>query len=202
MILRTSKTSPFGRKVKIAAAILGLADRIEIVAADPWNDADTLRSQNPLGKMPVLIADDGAAVYDSGVILEYLDGLAPTPALFPAEKRARLRTLTFHALGDGVIEAGLLVTYETKRRPTEFCYQPFVEHQRGKIRRALDALAQDAPDPQNPDAGAIAVACALGYLDWRKQVDWRATHAPLVAWLDAFSARAPAFAATRAEPDH
>jgi glutathione S-transferase len=198
MVLRTTATSPFGRKVEIGAHVLGLMDPIRIEVADPWSEADSLRGQNPLGKMPVLVLADGTAVYDSCVILEYLDGLSTAASLIPADPRERLAALTWQALGDGMIDAGLLMTYETKRRPSEFCYVPWVDHQRGKIERALHDLGRRAPDPARPTVGSIAIACALGYLDWRKQVDWRVTDPGLVGWLDEFAAHVPAFEATMA----
>ncbi len=197
MLLMSTPTSPFGRKVKIAAIAYGLKARLQIETGDPWADDTPLRSANPLGKMPVLITPDGKAIYDSGVILEYFDTLLVSPRLFPAERR--LDTLIHHALGDGLIEAGLLITYERLRRPAEYTYAPWIDHQRGKIERALESLLHDAPDPGIADAGSITIACALGYLDWRKQYDWRAACPALVDWLDTFAAAVPAFDATKAE---
>jgi glutathione S-transferase len=196
MILISTPTSPFGRKVKIAAISFGLKPRITVETGDPWTEAGTLRDVNPLGKMPTLITDDGQAIFDSGVILDYLDTLLPAPRLFPAERR--MQTRIFHALGDGIIEAGLLITYERLRRPAEFQYEPWIDHQRGKIVRGLSALLGDAPDPRVADAGSITIACALGYLDWRKQLDWRREFPALIEWLDAFRAASPAFDATQA----
>ena len=197
MLLMSTPTSPFGRKVKIAALAHGLMPRLRVETGDPWTDDTPLRSVNPLGKMPALIRPDGKAIYDSGVILEYLDTLLDAPRLFPVERR--LDTQVHHALGDGIIEAGLLITYERMRRPAEYTYAPWIDHQRGKIERALASLLHDAPDPGIVDAGSITIACALGYLDWRKQVDWRAACPALVDWLDTFRDAAPAFDATKAE---
>jgi glutathione S-transferase len=123
--------------------------------------------------------------------------LLESPRLFPTERR--IDTLVRHALADGIIEAGLLITYERLRRPTEFTYAPWIEHQRGKIERALTSVLADAPDPGIADAGSITLACALGYLDWRKQLDWRAAYPAMVDWLDAFRAAFPAFDQTKAE---
>lgn len=196
MMLISTPTSPFGRKIKIAAQICGLKDRLRIEKGDPWTEGDRLRHANPLGKMPVLVTQDDKAIYDSGVILEFFDTLLDIPRLFPAAHR--LETLVFHALGDGLIEAGLLITYERMRRPAEFSYEPWIDHQRGKLVRGLASLVERAPDPIRPDAGAIAIACALGYFDWRKQVDWRSDFPVLVGWLDAFSHACPAYADTAA----
>ncbi len=198
MILLSTPTSPFGRKVKIAASVLGLKDRIEIQKADPWTEG-VLREKNPLGKMPALLTDDGRTIYDSGVILQYFDLLLDAPRLFPADPQKRIETATCHALGDGLMEAGILIAYEKLRRPAEFCYEPWIEHQRGKLSRGLASLVRQAPDPRVADAGTIAIACALGYFDWRKQIDWRADFPSLIDWLEQFSAATPAFAATKAE---
>ncbi|MBX9761126.1 MAG: glutathione S-transferase N-terminal domain-containing protein [Beijerinckiaceae bacterium] len=196
MILISTPTSPFGRKIKIAAKTYGLYDRMQIDKGDPWTETDRLRTVNPLGKMPVLVTPEGQSIYDSGVILEYFDTLLDAPKLFPPT--GRIDTLVFHALGDGLIEAGLLITYERMRRPAEFCYEPWIDHQRAKLARGLTSLAQRAPDPRIADAASIAVACALGYFDWRKQIDWRADFPPLVEWLTAFSQAHPAYEATAA----
>jgi glutathione S-transferase len=170
---------------------------MRVEKGDPWTHGDIVRDKNPLGKMPVLMTDEGLALYDSGVILDYLDTLLDTPRLFPTARL--LETRLFHALGSGLIEAGLLMTYERLRRPAEFCYEPWIAHQHGKLERGLSSLAARAPAPQMVDAGSIALACALGYFDWRKQIDWRADFPSLVAWLDAFRTACPAFDATMAD---
>lgn len=196
MVLISTATSPFGRKVKIAAMAHGLFDRLDVRAGDPWTQGNILRSANPLGKMPALMTSDGRAIYDSGVILEHFDVLLGERKLFPGE---RFETRIFHALGSGLIDAGLLITYERNRRPKEYAYEPWIEHQTGKLRRGLESLSSHAPDPRSADAGAIAVACALGYFDWRKQIDWRAQFPALVDWLNAFREATPAFDATLSE---
>jgi len=197
MILLSTTTSPFGRKVKIAALAHGLSDRITIQKGDPWSEDDILLRTNPLGKMPALILDDGKAIYDSGVILDYLDTLLDRPRIFPAERR--LQTQVFHALGSGLIDAALLMTYERMRRPAEFTYEPWIAHLRQKLERGLTSLVANGPDPRVADAGSIALACALGYFDWRKPIDWRNDYPALVDWLDAFREAVPAFDATKAE---
>jgi glutathione S-transferase len=200
MILLSTPSSPFGRKVKMAARIHGLFDRIRIEKADPWAEGDVLHGANPLGKMPALITPDGAAIYDSSVILEYFDTLLDRPHLFPVERN--IETRVFHALANGMIEAGILIAYERLRRPAEFCYQPWIDHQRRKLARGLASLTERAPDPKTADAAAITLACALGYFDWRKQIDWRQEFPALVAWLDAFRAAFPAFDETAGGERH
>ena len=196
MILRSSSASPFARKVRIAAAVLGLSDRIEIVPADTSDPADALRQQNPLGKIPTLVLDNGRTIYDSAVILEYLDFLAGGNRLIPAGE-ARFEVLTRAALADGVIDAAILKVYEQRWRDTATHSARWLEHQTGKIARGLAALEVGAPDPAKVDVASIGLACALGYLDLRFAGTWRAERPKLVAWLDAFSAGTPSFEATR-----
>ena len=196
MLLRTSGASPFGRKVKMAAMRLGLLERMQVVATDTLNPDDPLRADNPLGKIPLLVLDDGRRVYDSRVILECLDHLAGGGQILPTDWDARLKALTFAALGDGMMDAAILIIYEGRYRPEDKRHPDWVEHQREKVRRALAALVASAPDPQAFDVGSIAIACALGYLDFRKQVDWRAENPALIGWLEAFALAHREFAAS------
>lgn len=199
MILRSTPTSPFSRKVKIAAMVLGLEDRIVAEFADPLKADDTLRAQNPLGKMPTLILEDGMIVYDSVVILDYLDELSGGGKIVPHDPVLKVQAQTLQALADGIMDAAILIVYEGRHRPPEKHHEPWLDYQRGKIVRALTAL--DAKPPvSEPTVGTIALACALGYLDWRKQVDWRAQFPGLVAWLDKFRAAVPAFDKSYAAP--
>jgi glutathione S-transferase len=197
LVLRSSPPSPFGRKVKIAASILGLSARIEVVAADTNDPADSLREQNPLGKIPALITEDGATIFDSRVILDYLDWLAGGGRLVPSEPAARFEVLTLQALADGVMDAAILQIYETRFREPAMRSAKWLDHQAGKVSRALAALERRPPDPAARHAGAIAVACALGYLDLRFEGAWRSGHPRLAAWLETFAAAVPAFEATR-----
>jgi glutathione S-transferase len=199
MRLRTSLTSPFGRKARMAALRLGFND-LEVLDADTTNPADEIRKDNPLGKVPLLILDDGRRVYDSRVILECFDHMAGPGSLIPIAWDDRLRTLTFQSLADGVTDAAVLVSYETRYRSEEIRSQKWLDHQRGKILRGLASLTQAAPDPGRFDVATIATACMFGYLDWRKQVDWRADFPVLVPWLDAFRAATPEFDATARAP--
>ncbi len=201
MILRSSPASPFGRKVRIAIALLGFEPETKIEPADPTNIADTLRGQNPLGKIPALIAEDGNAYYDSRVILEFLDERAGGGRIVPREGQARLAALRLQALADGILDASILTVYEARWRASERHEQKWLEHQAGKVTRALAALeanppALDAARGSLPHVGHIALACALGYRDFRFGDSWRAEHPRLVSWLDDFAARVPAFAAT------
>ena len=198
MILRSSPPSPFGRKVKLALGILGLENEVTIEKADPTDVSDSLRKQNPLGKIPTLIIEDGAVLYDSPVILEYLDTRAGGGKIIPKDPQARIAALTLQALCDGILDAGILLVYEGRWRPPEMAVAKWLDHQRGKVERALAVLEASPPKLDSvPNVGAITLACALGYGDLRFEGKWRADHPKLVAWLDAFAAQVPAFEKTR-----
>jgi glutathione S-transferase len=197
-VLRSTVTSPFGRKVRMAIEVLGLSDRITLVPADTLDENDMLRWQNPLGKMPCLLLPDGTSIYDSGVIIEFLADVAGTDRLLPARGPARFKALTLARLADGITEAAILVVYEGRFRDPGTQSERWLKHQRGKITRALAAFEKSQPDAGKTDIVAIGLACALGYLDWRKPVEWRQDHPRLAAWLAAFAKNEPAFERTRA----
>jgi len=197
MTLRSAGPSPFGRKVRLAAAVLGLTDEIVIEAADAMNPDDSIRSQNPLGKIPALILDDGRVLYDSRVIIEYLDTIAGGGRVIPKDIDARFEALTTAALCDGILDAGILIVYEGRYRPDLEPYGPWIDYQRGKIERGVTALAAAPPAIEPVTVGAIGAACALSYLDFRKQYDWRPGNPGLVDWLDSFATSVTAYDATR-----
>jgi len=198
LILRSSPSSPFVRKVRIAAGVLGLDSEITIEAAETGNPGDTLRQQNPLGKIPALVLADGTVLFDSRVILEYLDHCAGGGRIIPKDPAARFAALRLQALADGLMDAAILMVYEARWRAPERHEQKWLDHQAGKVARALAALAANPPAfGETPDVGQIALACALGYRDFRFAGTWRKDHPRLVDWLDAFAARVPAFAATK-----
>ena len=197
-VLRSTLTSPFGRKVRMAAEVLGLSDRITVEPANPQDESDTLFRQNPLGKMPCLVTADGGAIYDSGVIIEFLQDVTGTERLLPARGPARIKALTLARLADGITEAAILIVYETRFRDPGMQSDRWLNAQRARIKRALVAFEAAAPDPAKTDIVAIGLACALGYLDWRKGVDWRPLYPGLVKWFAAFTKNEPAFERTRA----
>jgi glutathione S-transferase len=201
MILRYTAASPYVRKVRIASSLLGLDDKIELQTVNLDDDNDTLRGQNPLGKVPSLIAEDGAVYYDSRVILEYLDHVAGGGRILPRETKARFEALRLQALADGILDACLLLVYENRYRPQEMRVQAWIDRQAGKVARGLAALEASPPqlDPM-PNVGQIALACVLGYRDLRFDERWRNDHPRLHAWHDRFAAQVPAFAATKAAP--
>ena len=199
MMLRSSPSSPFGRKVRIAISLLAFDSDTKIEGADTTDANDSVRRQNPLGKIPVLIAEDGVAYYDSRVILDYLDDRAGGGRIVPHEAKARLAALRMQALCDGILDASILTIYEARWRKAETHEPKWLEHQAGKVTRALAALeaAPPALDAGLPNVGQIALACVLGYRDFRFGGGWRGDHPGLVAWLDNFAARVPAYAATK-----
>lgn len=197
MILHSSPASPFGRKVKIAAYHLGLGDRIDIRTADVNDPADPLLTSNPLGKIPTLTLEDGTAIFDSRVILDYLDHLAGGNKIVPAGIDERMRALTLQAAIDGLMDAAILQVYERRFRPEAIIHQPWLDRQAAKVSRTLDHLEAATPATGAVDVGTITLACGLAYLDFRFAGAWRNDHPKLVAWLAAFEAAVPAFDKTR-----
>ncbi len=197
MILRSAPASPFARKVRMAAIILGLESRITIQAADTIDPNDTVRQQNPLGKIPALVLDDGLVLFNSRVILEYLDHLAGGGRIIPADPKARFAALRLHALADGIMDASILLVYEGRWRDPAKHEPKWIEHQAGKVARGLASL-EAAPPARDatPTVGQIALACMLGYQDFRFHGTWRKDHPRLVKYLEDFAAAVPAFKAT------
>lgn len=198
MILRSSPASPFVRKVRIAMDVLGLADKIDVREADLNDPGNSIRAQNPLGKIPALVLDDGTVYYNSRVILELLDHLAGGGRIIPREPTARFAALRLQALCDGILDASVLQVYEDRYRPADKKVQAWLDRQAGKVARGLAALEAAPPAlTPVPDVGQIALACVLGYCDLRFGGNWRKDHPRLVAWHDKFGAQVPAFAATK-----
>jgi glutathione S-transferase len=198
MKLCHSQSSPFVRKVKLAAHVLGCADALEIVETNTMDAEDQIRAVNPLGKIPAL-DDDGIVLYDSRVIIEYLDAKAGGGKLIPASGAARFETLTRAALMDGIMDAAILVVYEGRMRPDDKYVESFVTYQREKIQRGLEVIAASTPHYRNgamPDAGEIALACVLDYLDFRQQLNWRDHAGNLQTWLADFAAAVPGYTET------
>jgi glutathione S-transferase len=198
MTLRSSPASPFGRKVRIGASLLGLTDKIDVRETDLNDPADSIRKQNPVGKIPVLILDDGTAYYDSRVILDYLDHLAGGDRIVPRETKARFEALRLQSLCDGILDASLLLVYENRYRPADKAVQSWIDRQSEKVMRGLSALEAAPPKLTSmPDVGQITLACLLGYRDLRFGGTWRKDHPRLLAWHDAFAAQVPAFSETK-----
>jgi glutathione S-transferase len=197
MKLRYSPASPYVRKVMIVALEGGLAERIEKVptAVAPVKTNDALQAENPLVKLPSLTTDAGETLYDSPVICEYLDSLHNAAPMFPAPGPARWNALRRQALGDGILDAAILIRYETTVRPKELQWTDWVDGQMRKVRGALDAL-EDERLGGVFDIGTLTIGCALGYLDFRfPSEDWRKTRPKLAAWFGEISRR-PSMKAT------
>ena len=193
MKLHSSPTSPYVRKVRVLLLETGLHDQVDQVAqaASPIEPNPVVNADNPLGKVPALHTDDGMSLYDSPVICEYLDSLHDGAKMFPGSGRARWLALRRQALGDGLLDAALLGRYEAASRPPEMLWPEWMAGQMLKIERSLDAMQAEAGDlAEIVDIGAITLACALGYLDFRYgENDWRASRPALAAWYDGFAQR-------------
>lgn len=192
MKLFHSPTSPFVRKVMVVAHELGLADRIEMLpsAVHPVTRDGRVLAVHPLAQVPTLILDDGAAIADSRVICEYLDHQGQG-RLFPAPGAARWSALNLQSTADGVLDAALLIRYELTARTEAERSRAWMDGQTAKIASALDWFETQAAMRANVDIGTIALACALGYLDFRfAELGWREGRPDLAAWFAAFGARA------------
>ena len=203
MKIHHSTTSPFVRKCMVSAHELGLANRIERLpaAAHPVQRDRSVIQNNPLGKVPTLLTDDGQALYDSRVICEYLDTLAGGGKLFPRSGAARWEALTLQALGDGMLDALVLVRYEDTARPEALRWPQWRAGQLDKASTSLAYLeAHAAVLRDRVDVGSIAIACALGYLDFRfADFGWPARYPQVAAWWAQFNQR-PSMVATQPLP--
>lgn len=182
MKLIGSPTSPYVRKVCIVMAEKKL-DYV-MVTEDVWSATTTIHASNPLGKVPCLVLEGGEAVFDSRVIVEYLDTLSPVGKLIPANGRARAEVKTWEALADGLLDAALLARMENvwPHRTAEQKSQAWIERQLAKITEALRAMSQGLADKPfcsgaHLSLSDIAVGCAVGYLDFRfSDIDWRGAY--------------------------
>ena len=185
--------SPFVRKVIVVAEELGISGRIEKLACAPGpvtRDMNVV-ARNPLGKVPTLLTDEGDALFDSRVISEYLDTTFGNGQLFPVDPAARWRALREQAIADGLLDAAILVRYESALRPEELRWDAWKGGQLEKVAASLAAIEADIDDnADRVDIGAISTACALGYLDFRfADLRWRDSHPRSARWFRAFSQR-------------
>ena len=197
--LVSSVTSPYGRKVRMAVDILGLNDRMTLQHANTVDPDDPVRQINPLGKIPALIPQDGKPIFDSRVIIDYLETAYGNGSIIPRDPDARFRQLTLAALAEGINDALLLIAYEGRFREENQVSKVWLDHQYGKLERSLPAVVEALDEFTPPSIASITLACALGYADWRKQIDWRAKYPVLVGWLDDFAAAVPAWERTKAD---
>lgn len=202
MKLIGSNTSPYVRKVRVVMAEKKLD--YDFVLEDVWSDQTTIKESNPLGKIPCLIMEGGEALFDSRVIVEYLDTLSPVGKLIPPVGRERAEVKTWEALADGVMDAALLARMEAvwDKRTEAQRSQAWIDRQLGKIKASLEAMSKGLGDKPfctgiHMSLADIAVGCALGYLDFRfPQVGWRNEHSNLVRLLEKLEQRL-SFAETR-----
>lgn len=187
MKLIGSHSSPFARKVRVVLAEKRI--EYEFVIEIPSNPDSRVPQYNPLGKIPVLVTDDGTNLFDSRVIVEYLDSISPVTRLIPEPARQRIQVRRWEALADGILDACVVLVQEG-RRPAELQSAAVVARQRGKIERALATAATELAD-RNWCAGEsysladIAVGCALGFLDFRfPEISWRTAYPNLVRHAD------------------
>lgn len=192
MKLYFSSTSPYVRKCMVTAHELGVADRITLLPANahPVNRDQTLIQDNPLGKVPTLVTDDGLALYDSRVICEWLDA-THGGRLFPRDGAARWQALVLQSLADGILDAALLARYEEALRPEAQRWMDWRDGQLDKVRTSLQALEQAPQQLQGRvDIGTLSLACALGYLDLRFDAwGWRNRFPGVAAWAAGFMQR-------------
>ena len=190
MKLYYSATSPYVRKVNVCAIELGLDEKLERILTDPWEKDYKLLADNPLSKVPTLITDDGMVLYDSPVICEYLDTVHGSRVLIPTSGAERWNELRLQALGDGILDAAVLRFLERKRPNTQQSIE-WDGIQQDAIQRALGYLENNVNNWKSyVTIGQIAVACALGYLDFRFAEDnWRQGQSGLTNWFETFAQR-------------
>lgn len=199
MKLFHSGTSPFVRKVSIALRESGLFDRVEhiSVVVSPFAPGDDVPAQNPLGKVPCLVLDNGSALYDSRVICRYLAALAPTANLYP-EGEALWAALTLEATADGIMDAAVSMAYEQRTRPEDKVFDGWLDAQWLKIDRAMSVLEAKWMPALNgtPNLPVLSIAAALQYIDMRHDArNWRGSHPVLATWLAGITDR-PSLAET------
>jgi glutathione S-transferase len=198
MKLISSPTTPFGRKVRIV--LLEKKIPFELVNDPPWNADTQVGNFNPLGKVPVLVLKDGEALFDSRVIVEYLEHVSPVGHILPADPTSRIHVRKIEALADGITDAAALIFLEFKR-PEDQQNRDWMLRQQTKVFKGLEALSEvlgEAPlfIGNKLSLADIAAGCCLGYLDFRfPDIKWRDAHANLAAFYDKLSSR-PSFRET------
>jgi glutathione S-transferase len=188
MKLIGSLTSPFVRKVRIGAIEKHI--ELEFVVDVPWHPDTKVSEFNPLGKVPVLVLDDGATLFDSRVIVEYLDTVTPVSRLIPEGNRQRIAVKRWEALADGVTDSAALIFIERAQRAPEHQSHDWIVRQEQSVFRGLEAMSEELGEKKwctgdLMNLSDIAVGCALGYLDFRfSEIQWRETHPNLAKLAD------------------
>lgn len=201
MKLIGSPASPYARKVRVVMAEKKLD--YQYVIEDVWAPDSTITQSNPLGKVPCLVMEGGEAIFDSRVIVEYLDTLSPVGKLIPAQGRERAEVKTWEALADGLLDAALTARMEVifKGRSEAQRSQPWIDRQMDKINAALNAMSTGLADKAfcsgvHFSLSDVAVGCALGYLEFRfAQIAWRESYPNLAKLQDKLALR-PSFMET------
>ncbi len=191
-------TSPYVRKVRVVMAEKKLD--YQFVQEDVWTAQTNIQESNPLGKVPCLVMEGGEAVFDSRVIVEYLDTLSPVGKLIPSQGRERAEVKTWEALADGVLDAAILARLEATwpHRTAEQRSPAWIERQQLKMDRGVKSMSQGLGEKPycsgiHLSLSDIAVGCALGYLDFRfAEIDWRTPYPNLAKLYDKLSQR-PSF---------
>jgi glutathione S-transferase len=201
MTLYTNAASPFARKIMVLLHETSQLGRVELLPTvlSPVNPVDELNLDNPAGKIPALRLADGNVIHDSRVIFDYLDHQHVGNPLIPREGSTRWRRLTLASLADALLDAALLIRYETALRPVEKHWDVWLDNQQEKIDRALSYYEQEAITELSAafDVASISVAAALGYLDFRQpDLGWRSSYPRLANWYGEVSQR-PSMLATQ-----
>lgn len=184
--------SPYARKALVFAHEAGLANRIEVLHCEtsPTVKNAEVFAQNPLGKVPVLLRDDGPPLFDSDIICAYLDSLHSNRPLIPAEGEARWHALQIQAAAQGLADSGIALRWETVRRPEHLRYPPLADGYALKLVETYDWLEATWTPSEEIDVGQIALATTLDWLVFRNLPDFRAGRPTLASWFDAFVDRA------------
>jgi glutathione S-transferase len=202
MKLVASLTSPYARKVRIVLAEKKI--EFDLVEEAPWSEETSVPQYNPLGKVPVLVLDDGTTLFDSRVIVQYLDTVSPVSRLIPETGRQRIAVKRWEALADGLCDAASAIVIE-RRRPAKQQSAEWIARQRGKVDRALAELGSDLGERswcngEGYSLADIATGCALAYLDFRHpDIDWREPYSNLAKLAEKLAKRA-SFAETVPPP--
>jgi glutathione S-transferase len=192
MKLFYAQTSPFVRKVMVVAHELGIADRIDqrVSGAHPVDRVADVVELNPLGKIPLLVTDEGEVIYDSAVICDYLNSQC-SGNIIPNDRKTRWEALTLQSLGNGMLDASMLARYEVLARPEDKVWQVWVDSQLAKVHSGADFIESKAGSfGDRVDIGTITLACTYGYLDFRfPDLNWRDGRPATTAWYEAFLKR-------------
>ncbi|MEZ2129177.1 MULTISPECIES: glutathione S-transferase family protein [unclassified Sinorhizobium] len=192
MNLLCSPASPYSSKVRMAARYLGM--EITEVQVDSNAGTPILIENNPLGKIPTLLTDDGVSVFDSIAIMHYFDRLKGR-TLYPVNDAKRTTADILESLCDGICDSLLAIVYERRFRDEEKVHQPWIDRQWSKVVRSLDHINANPPKlEENLTGGDFALAATLGYLDLRFKGQWEAGRAALADWVQAFETRFPDYA--------